>query len=50
MEGEDCVIQVEDDGIGISPEKSDELNRAMEEVCYDTTVSESGSGAGSGRY
>ncbi len=44
VEGEDCLIRVEDDGIGISPEKSDELNLAMQEICYDTTVSESGSG------
>ncbi len=43
-EGDDCIVRVEDDGVGITEEKAAEINRALEKVCYDTTVSDSGSG------
>ena len=37
-------IQVLDDGIGISLEKSQEINQSLEQINYDTNTSDSGSG------
>lgn len=39
-----CIIQVVDDGIGISLEKCREINQMLERICYDTSVSNNGSG------
>ncbi len=44
VEEDTCIIQVLDDGIGISLEKSQEINQSLEQINYDTNTSDSGSG------
>ena len=44
VEKDTCIIQVLDDGIGISLEKSQEINQSLEQINYDTNTSDSGSG------
>lgn len=43
-EEQDLVVTVTDDGVGISPERSGEMNRALAEVDYGATASAKGFG------
>lgn len=39
-----CIIQVLDDGVGISLERSQEINQSLEQINYDSSTSSTGSG------
>lgn len=44
VEEDTCIIQVLDDGVGISLEQSQEINKSLEQINYDNSTSSSGSG------